>query len=125
MSTTTNPSPVTRSSPSGWDANHLDDLLTKVISMAYDFSIETRLRRLIESHWQAGDKPRTLVMNHETWKQLMWELDGRGFRYGLYWTPQPEGAVMDPSANISTYLGLPILIKDFLPNEEIIVGIAG
>jgi hypothetical protein len=32
---------------------------------------------------------------------------------------------MDPAANISTYLGLPILIKDFLPNEEIIVGVQG
>lgn len=91
--------------------------------MANDFSIETRLRRLLDSHWEVGAVPRTLVMNHQTWKQLMFELHGRGYRNGLFWTPQPEGTVLDPIQNICTYYGLPVLIKDFLPDEEIIIGV--
>lgn len=94
-----------------------------VIEMAHDYSIETRIRCLLESHQAAGEQPRTLVMNAITWKQLMWELNGRGYRDGYFWTPQPEGSVLDPDYGITAFLGIPILIKEFLPDQEVIVGV--
>lgn len=93
------------------------------VDMAHDYALETRIRRLIEAHWASRETPRTLVMNVETWHRLMWELDGRGFRSGVFWTPQPEGTAADPSHHITTYLGLPILVKDFMPDLEVIVGV--
>lgn len=91
--------------------------------MAADYALETRVRRLIEAHFASGTPPRTLVMNIETWHRLHWELDGKGFSNGYFWTPQPEGSIADPRNHISSFLGLPILIKDFLPDLEVIVGV--
>lgn len=92
------------------------------VDMAHDFALETRIRRLIDAHFAGGDKPRTLVMNVETWHRLLWELDGKGYIDGYFWTPQPKGAIADPS-QVTTFLGLPILIKDFMPDLEVIVGV--
>lgn len=91
--------------------------------MAIDYSVETRVRKLISDHEQAGATPRTLVMSYDTWQQLVWELDGRGYANGLYWTPQQEGALLDPKGCTHTYYGVPILIKDFVPFQEIIIGV--
>lgn len=97
--------------------------LDLTVDMAHDYALETRIRRLIEAHWASHEKPRTLVMNTETWHRLLWELDGKGFDSGYFWTPQPEGDIANPKKHISSYLGLPILIKDFLPDLEVIVGV--
>lgn len=101
----------------------LRNLLTWTVSMAVDFSLETRIRRLIEDHTAVGVNPRTLVMNRGTWNRLVQELDGRGYRGGYFWTPQPEGVLMDPDQHVTTFRGLPILIKNFLPDQEVIVGV--
>ena len=91
--------------------------------MAHDFALETRIRRLLDAHLANGDVPRTLVMSRTTWKRLVWELDGRGYKNGYFWSPQPEGAIMDPENHVTTFKGLPILIKDFLPESEVIIGV--
>ena len=91
--------------------------------MAHDFALETRIRCLIDAHWESGTAPRTLVMNMETFYRFMIELDGKGYRQGYFWTPQPEGTVLNARDNICTFLGLPILIKDFLPDLEVVVGV--
>jgi hypothetical protein len=97
----------------------LKNLLTWTVSMAADFSIETRIRRLIRAHWEAGDTPRTLVMSLETWAGLIGELDGRLYG-GYYWTPTPPSTA---DKQTHTFMGLPILIKNFLPVSEVIVGV--
>lgn len=61
-------------------------------------------------------------MNAPTWFRLVEELDGRGFRAGYFWSPQSEGEVLDPG-HVTTFMGLPILIKDFLPDLEVIIGV--
>jgi len=96
----------------------MDDHLSgieAVIGMAHDYSIETRLRRLIESHELAGSVPRTIVMNAMTWRALLDELEGR-LVYNGYWY-RPKGT------DLSFFLGVPILIKDFVANEEILIGV--
>lgn len=98
-------------------------LIELTIDMAIDYALETRIRRLLLDHIQAGEVPRTLVMNTETWYRLLWELDGRGYSKGYFWTPQPEGSTPDPKNHISSFRGLPILIKDFLPDLEVIIGV--
>lgn len=98
-------------------------LIDLTVDLAHDYALETRIRRLIADHRQAGERPRTLVMNTETWYRLLWELDGKGYSKGYFWTPQPEGAVPDPVNHISSFTGLPILIKDFLPDLEVIIGV--
>lgn len=97
-------------------------LINLVLDMAADYALETRIRRLIDDHLEAGATPRTLVMNVETWYRLVYELEGRGYRSGYFWTPQPEGTVLNPE-HVTTFMGLPILIKDFLPDLEVIIGV--
>lgn len=92
-----------------------------VIEMAHDYSIETRVRCLLESHMVEGTQPRTLVMNETTWRQLLWELKGRSYRDGYFWTPQ-QGGGPDPGM-VTAFLGVPILIKDFMADQEVIVGV--
>lgn len=86
-----------------------------VIGLAHDYSIETRLRRLIESHTAAGTEPRTIVMNTETWHALCDELQGRSYTNGYWFAPK--------SGPISFFCGVPVLIKDFVANEEILIGV--
>jgi hypothetical protein len=97
-------------------------LFELTIDLAHDYALETRIRRLLSDHQQAGDQPRTLVMNTETWHRLLWELDGKGYSKGYFWTPQPEGSIADPK-QVTSFYRLPILIKDFLPDLEVIVGV--
>lgn len=98
-------------------------VIDQIIEMATLYSMETRIRRLMNEHYEAGASPRTLVMNMVTWRRLVQELDGRGYRDGLFWTPQAEGSLLDPVENTHAYMGVPILIKDFLPDMEIIIGV--
>ena len=98
-------------------------IIELTVGMAADHAIETRIRRLSDAHLVDGITPRTLVMNADTWKRLVWEVSGTGFRDGYFWTPQPEGTVADPKNWISSFLGLPILIKDFMPDLEVIIGV--
>lgn len=105
------------------DRAHFETILDTTIAMAHDFSVETRIRVLIDAHFESGDRPRTLVMNMGTWRQLVLELEGKGYHGGYFWTPQPEGQMMNPVESITTFLGIPILIKDFLPDQEVIVGV--
>jgi hypothetical protein len=98
-------------------------LLELVIDMAHDYALETRIRSLINEHQKHGADPRTLVMNVKTWKQLVWEIGGRGYKDGYFWTPQPEATLLDPNYGVTTYLGIPILIKDFVADLDVIVGV--
>lgn len=103
--------------------DQLKNLLLWTVSMAADFSVETRIRRMLQAHWEAGDKPRTLVMNIHTWHALVDELDGRMYQ-NYFWTPLDfVKSAPDPERNTTTFLGLPILIKNFLPTPEVIVGV--
>lgn len=100
----------------------LINLINWTVDMAADYSLETRIRRLINDHIAVGARPRTLVMNAETWHRLLWEVsETHGYSAGYFWIPEPA---FDPSGNgVSSFLGLPILIKGFLPVEEVIVGV--
>ena len=93
----------------------LELALTLVIDLAHDYSLETRIRRLLEEHLETGDTPRTLVMSSETWQTLVSELSGRSYSQGYFWTPQGN--------SMSFFRGLPILIKDFIAEGEVIVGV--
>ena len=57
-------------------------------------------------------------MHRDTWAQLVEELADRQLG-GYYWTPAPQFS----SSITTTFLGLPILIKNFLPYPEVIVGV--
>lgn len=94
-----------------------------VIELAHDYSLETRIRRLITDHQAGGDQARTLVMNIATWRMLVDEMSGEWFSKGHFWTPQAEGSTPDPENFISSFRGLPILIKDFVADQEVIVGV--
>lgn len=104
------------------DLGELDGVLL-VIDLANDYSIETRVRHLIEAHERAGDKPRTLVMNKGTWRRLVDESGGESFKNGYFWTPQKEGTVADPERFITTYRGLPVLVKAFVADQEVLIGV--
>ena len=92
-------------------------VLTATVEMAHDFSLETRIRRLIFAHYEAGAQPRTLVMGPETWRTLVTEV--YGYSQGYFWSPTnpPDGD------HVSTFMGLPILVKDFMPDMEVVVGV--
>lgn len=94
----------------------IDAAVDLVIGLAHDYSIETRVRRLIEAHESDGDTPRTLVMNVVTWRQLVFELEGRQFTDAYFWAPVKEGA-------LTFFRGIPILIKDFVADQEVLVGV--
>lgn len=96
------------------------EIVGRVIDMAYDYSIETRIRFLLDSHVAAGEKPRTIVMNTTTWKQLVWEAGS--YRGGYFWTSQSEGTLLDPEAP-SSFRGIPILVKDFVSDQEVFIGV--
>lgn len=89
-----------------------------MIELAYDHSLETRIRRLIEVHREGGDEPRTLVMNTGTWHALVDELEGRTYNHSYYWYPTAKG-----DDKISFFLGVPILLKDFVADMEVLVGV--
>lgn len=91
--------------------------ITLVIELAHDHSLETRIRCAIEAHQEAGEEPRTLVMNADTWHQLMSEVEG--FKYGVdyYWAPKVG------ESEITFFHGIPILIKDFVADMEVLVGV--
>jgi len=93
----------------------IDAAIDLVIGLAHDYSVETRIRRLIESHTVDGLTPRTLVMSTETWHALVEELNGRKFGNGYYWSPA--------SSDITFFRGLPILIKDYVAEGDILVGV--
>jgi hypothetical protein len=93
-----------------------------VIGLAHDYSLETRIRRLIESHQLAGASPSALVMNTLTWRHLVTEMNGRGYAGGYFWTSAIEGAKLKPTDNFA-FLGIPILIKEFIPDDEVIIGV--
>lgn len=95
---------------------NIDAALDLVIGLAHDYSLETRVRRLIESYRESGAEPRTLVMNVETWHSLVEELHGRTYGDGYFFVPQGEGAV-------TFFRGVPILIKDFVAYSEVLVGV--
>ena len=90
-----------------------------VIGMAADYSLETRIRRLLDGHREAGAEPRTLVMNAGTWRTLLAELDGYAYHDGYFWLPDHQ-MVGSPA---SAFLGVPILIKPFIADMEVIVGV--
>jgi hypothetical protein len=95
-----------------------------VISMAHDHSLETRIRCLIASHRAADEVPKTLVMNRSTWHDLVDELDGVTYDTGYFWTPSFKNVNENESMDtISFYQGIPILIKDFVADSDVIVGI--
>lgn len=93
-----------------------------VIAMARDFSIETRIRRLLHEHEAAGDRPRTLVMNVKTWHQLVSELEDRTYSGSYFWSPN-TGVPMAPAESVTSFYGLPILIKEYIADELILVGV--
>lgn len=94
------------------------DAIPLVIGMAHDYSLETRIRCAIETHLEAGVEPRTLVMNPETWHRLLLEFEGVKIGTDYYWAPA-AGA----GSNVTFFLGIPILIKDFVADMEVIVGV--
>ena len=94
----------------------IDGAIDLVIGLANDYSLETRIRRLIEAHQADGDEPRTLVMNVATWKLLVAELHGRSYTDAYFWAPVQENSV-------TFFRGIPILIKDFVADSEVIVGV--
>jgi len=93
-----------------------------VISMAHDHSLETRIRCLIEAHRAADEVPKTLVMNRSTWHDLVDELQGTTYDNGYFWTPSYKN-VGDPMDTVSFFQAIPILIKDFVADQDVIVGI--
>lgn len=95
------------------------DAIGLVIGLAYDHSLETRIRVLIAEHRSAGDEPRTLVMNTATWHLLRDEIAtvSNWNTQSYFWVPnQDEGMV-------TFFHGVPILIKDFIADMEVIVGV--
>lgn len=89
-----------------------------VIGMAHDYSLETRIRCAIQAHTEAGETPRTLVMNKGTWLQLVSEFEGTTFDTDYYWLPAAGSG-----SSISFFLGIPILLKDFVADMEVLVGV--
>jgi hypothetical protein len=85
-----------------------------VIDLARDHSIETRVRVLVDAHVAAGSPPRMLVMNAGTWDQLRWEIGDPAIASYL-WIPAKEG--------VPFFLGVPILVKDYVADMEVIVGV--
>lgn len=94
------------------------DAIPLVIEMAHDYSLETRIRCAIETHREAGEEPRTLVMNTNTWLQLVGEIEGTKFDTDYYWTPA-AGA----GSKVTFFKGIPILLKDFVADMEVLVGV--
>lgn len=94
----------------------IDAAVDLVIGLAHDYSIETRVRRLIEAHEADGAMPRTLVMNIVTWRRLCFELEGRSIAGAYWWAPAQDGA-------LTFFRGIPILIKDFVADQEVLVGV--
>ncbi len=85
--------------------------------MAHDYSLETRIRRLISDHMEAGAQPRTLVMNAGTWRTLVFEV--AGYSGGYFWSPTKQPSEDD----VTTFMGVPILVKEFMPDMEVVVGV--
>lgn len=88
-----------------------------MIEMAHDYSLETRIRCQLETHLAAGDEPRTLVMNSETWHLLLDELEGVAYGTSYYWAP------ITGDNPVPFFKGIPILIKDFVADMEVLVGV--
>lgn len=103
------------------DRERLAALIDLTVEMAHDYALETRIRCLVDQYAAAGDQIRTLVMNADTWKRLVWEAGS--YRNGLFWTPAPQGSLPDPDSYVTTYLGIPILVKEFMPDMEVVVGV--
>ena len=102
------------------------EAIALVIALAHDHSIETRIRCLVAAHQADGDQPRTLVMNAMTWVSLAEELEGCSFTQDYFWIPGKKSGkarpLADPNA-VTFYLGMPILIKEFVADMEILVGV--
>lgn len=86
-----------------------------VIDMAHTYTLETRIRCQIETHRLAGVEPQTLVMNFGTMNQLLSELDGHKYAMNYFWIPA-QGDVM-------RFHGLPILVKDYVADMEVLIGV--
>lgn len=97
------------------DPSDLLSAIELVIELAHEYSLETRIRRLIASHEETGDEVRTLVMNADTWIRLVEELEGRTYTQQYYWHPT--------QSDISFFRGVPILIKEFMADMEVIAGV--
>lgn len=78
---------------------------------------------MLDEHRRAGTKPRTLVMNVDTFKQLIWEVDGRWFKDGYLWWPNDQEGKSVTTDSTATFYGIPVLVKDFIPDHEVIVGV--
>lgn len=100
------------------DRSNFELVIRETIELAYEYSLETRIRRLLAEHYKAGYEPRTLVMNERTWHNFVIEVEG--FRGGYLWSPPGHYAHQDV---VSTYRGIPILVKAFVADQEVLVGV--
>jgi hypothetical protein len=84
--------------------------ILEVIELAQEYSLETRVRRLLREHADAGTPGKTLVMNAAT---------AEAFRDELL--NQTEWR--QPLDDVHLYRGLFVLLKEEIPDGEIVVGV--
>lgn len=87
-----------------------------VIDLAPDISVETRIRQAIDTHLEAGIIPRTVVINFKTMEALVQEMEGITYDNTYFW-------MASMGKGSYNFLGLPILVKDFIPDREVVIGV--
>lgn len=97
------------------------DSIDLVIGMARDYSLETRIRVLVDAHRVIGEEPRTLVMNAATWHLLRAEIAAisNWNTQSYFWV----GNNPKSPEEVTFFKGIPILLKDFVADMEVIVGV--
>jgi hypothetical protein len=94
-------------------------MVVMVTQIARDYSVETRIRQAIDTHLEAGVIPRTVVVNFQTLEALVNELEGTKYDNAYFWTSVHYVG----SSSAQSFLGLPILVKDFIADWEVVIGV--
>lgn len=85
--------------------------LLEVIALAHEYSLETRVRRLVDTYGAAGTPVKTLVMHTDT----LWDLMGE--------QRDPNCLKVLVEDDVYEYKGLIVLLKDEVPTGEVVVGV--